>query len=95
MAEENKTAAQQNENKDVTKIINLEELGKMQDEVKKYFDEKTDELKENIEKQIEALKESHSNVTDTTKNKYGAYFFRVVELAVLACLIYSILNRVF
>ena len=95
MAEENKTATQENENNDTTKIINLKELEKMQDEVKKYFDEKSEELKTNIEKQIEALKESHSNVTDTTKNKYGAYFFRVVELAVLACLIYSILNRVF
>lgn len=95
MADEKQTTTTQQETKtEAVKIITPQELEQLKNDLKQRFDEKVDELKADMEKQIVALKESHDKVTDTTKNKYGAYFFRAVELATLACVVYSVLDHI-
>lgn len=51
--------------------------------------ENFDELKQNLSEKFEEIKQSHDEVTDTEKNKYGAYFFRAVELVILALVVYQ------
>lgn len=48
-----------------------------------------EDLKNNLAEKFDEIKQSHDEVTDTEKNKYGAYFFRGVELVILALVVYQ------
>ncbi len=99
MAEENKTQVVSAKNEQTTdnavKIVTIESLEVWKNEVKQHVNEQAAELKVDIEKQLADIKASHDNVTDTTKNKYGAYFFRAVEVVTLVCVVYSVFNHLF
>ncbi len=71
--------------------MNEEQLIKLREE----FNAKFAKLNKDVISKLDEIKASHDAVTDTTKNKYGAYFFRVVELVTCACVVYGVLNRLF
>ena len=76
--------------------MNEDTIKQIIDEKIKDFAEKNKEnfndLKNDFAEKINEVKESHEKVTDTKANKYGAYFFRAVEITILACVIYNVIS---
>ncbi len=77
-----------NMNEDTIKQIIDEKLKDFAEKNKENFND----LKNDFAEKIDEIKESHNKVTDTKNNKYGAYFFRAVEIAILACVVYNVIS---
>lgn len=77
-----------NMNEDTIKQIIDEKLKDFAEKNKENFND----LKNDFTEKFNEIKESHDKVTDTKTNKYGAYFFRAVEIMILACVIYNVIS---
>lgn len=55
-----------------------------------------EDLKKELDKRLDELKqETAEQFNEAKQNKYGAWFFRAVEIVTCACVIYSVVSHIF
>lgn len=91
----NATNELNNVTNELNKSITLEDVKKQLDSLDDAAKERFAETVKKLQQAIENAAASHQAVIDTKQNKYGAYFFRAVEIVTFACVVYSVVNHIF